>query len=360
VLYRLGDALIEAAEFARAEATLAEAVEIAGDEHVRLVAELERLYAVARSQSSENAISERAEVAARAIPVLEAAGDDGALARAWRAIGDVDWHACRWEKRVVTLDRAFEHARRAGDTRAVKALALEMSVALMFGPAPIEEVERRARTLFDDDSGAGLLAFAAAGRGDLDEARQLAHERHAQLLERGQRLRAFPVLELIARIEDYAGNPDRVVAVLRESCEGLEAAGEMSYLSTVSTEFARLLSEYGRFDEAHERAQTGRRLARGDDISTQCLWRIAEAGVHVDRGDTGRAETLAREAIALLAATDMIEYRGHASRALARALEAAGRRDEAASAAREALGFYERKGLVVPAERARADLAQLS
>ncbi|HMI72948.1 MAG TPA: adenylate/guanylate cyclase domain-containing protein [Solirubrobacteraceae bacterium] len=359
VLYRLGDALIEGAEFARAEATLSEAVELAADEPIRLLAEIERRYALGRSQSVENAIDETAEAAARALPVFEAAGDHAALARAWRAIGDVDWHACRWEKRAATLDRALEHARLAGDTRAVKALALELSVALTFGPTPIEEVERRAGTLFEDESGAGLLAFAAAGRGDLDEARRLAHERHAQLVDRGQRLRAFPVLELIARIEDYAGNLDRVVTCLRESCAGLEAAGEMSYLSTVSAEFARLLCDYGRFDEAHERAETGRRLARADDVSTQCMWRMAEALVHVDRGDVTHAESLAREAIALLAETDMIEYRGHASRALARVLEAAGRRDEAAAAAREALSFYEQKGLVVPAERARADLSRL-
>jgi hypothetical protein len=56
----------------------------------------------------------------------------------------------------------------------------------------------------------------------------------------------------------------------------------------------------------------------------------------------------------------MIEYRGHASRTLARVLEAAGRRDEAVPAAREALSCYEQKGLVVPAERARTDLSRLS
>jgi len=360
VLYRLGDALVEGAEFARAQATLAEAAEVASDEPMRLLAEIERLYALGRSQRSDDTIAERSHAAARAIPVFEAAGDHAALARAWRAVGDVDWHACRWEKRAATLERALAEAHRAGDARAVNALALEMSVALMFGPTPIGEVELRARTLSEGDSGAALLAFAAAGRGDLDEARRLAHERHAQLLERGQRLRAFPVLELIARIEDYAGNRDRVVAVLRESCEGLEAAGEMSYLSTVSAEFARLLCEYGRLDEAHERAETGRRLARADDISTQCLWRMAEAMVHVGRGDTAGAEALARDAIALLAETDMVEYRGHAGRALARVLEAAGRRDEAATAMRESLSFYEQKGLVVPAERARAEVARLA
>jgi len=85
---------------------------------------------------------------------------------------------------------------------------------------------------------------------------------------------------------------------------------------------------------------------------------MAEAVVHVDRGDPARAESLAGEAVALLAETDMIEYRGHASRALARVLESTGRRDEAATAAREALCFYEQKGLVVPAERTRADLSR--
>jgi len=229
----------------------------------------------------------------------------------------------------------------------------------MFGPTPIAEIERRGRTLVDQAADSPLLAFAAAGRGDLEEARRLARERQEQLLERGQRLQAFTALELVARVENYAGNFELASEYLRECCDALEAAGETNFLSTISGEYALLLCEFGRFDEAHEQVECSRRTARPDDVASQILWRIADSLVHLDRGAESEAESRAREAIALLAETDMIEYLGHANRALARVLESTGRREDAAAAAEEALGCFERKGLVVPAERARSDLAEI-
>jgi tetratricopeptide (TPR) repeat protein len=362
VLFRLGDALVEEASFARAVAAFEEAAGLAaaaGNEPLRLVAELERLSVRARVEISDGVIEAITETAARAIPVFESAGDDAALARAWRALSDLEWVACHWAERTEALERALEHARRAGDSRAVKAIAFHLATALMFGPTAIVEIEERARTLVDETSRSTLLAFAAAGRGDLAEARRLAHDLQTQLFERGQRLRALIALELMARVENFGGNIEAASDFLRQCCDGLHAAGEASYLSTVSGEFALVLCEFGRFADAHERAEDSRRLARADDIASQILWRTAEALVLLDRGAQGEAETLVREAIAMLAETDMIEYRGHASRALARVLDRAGRRKEAAASIEEAIGFFERKGLVVPSERARVDLARI-
>jgi hypothetical protein len=134
---------------------------------------------------------------------------------------------------------------------------------------------------------------------------------------------------------------------------------ETNYPSTVSGEFALLLCQFGQFDGAFERAECCRRLARPDDVASQILWRTAEALVCIDRGAQHEAVSLAREAIPRLADTGMIEYRGHASRALAHALAKAGRQTEAVASASEAIGFLEQNGLFVSAARARAQLKEI-
>src|SRR5205807_2151845 len=54
---------------------------------------------------------------ARAIPIFEAAGDDRALAKAWRLLASVHGRACRFEEEAKAGRQAMEHARRAGDRR---------------------------------------------------------------------------------------------------------------------------------------------------------------------------------------------------------------------------------------------------
>src|SRR5205823_2220032 len=53
--------------------------------------------------------------AARAIEIFEAAGDDAALAKAWRLLASVHGRSCRFEDEAKAGRRAMEHARRAGD-----------------------------------------------------------------------------------------------------------------------------------------------------------------------------------------------------------------------------------------------------
>jgi hypothetical protein len=98
---------------------------------------------------------------------------------------------------------------------------------------------------------------------------------------------------------------------------------------------------------------------RPTTLRSQALWRQAEARVSTEWGELEDAERLAREAIAVLEQTDMIEWTGYSSLALAGVLARAGRTDEAAVAIEDAIGFFERKGLVIPADRARTELAKL-
>jgi hypothetical protein len=70
------------------------------------------------------------------------------------------------------------------------------------------------------------------------------------------------------------------------------------------------------------------------------------------------AEAVAGEAIALAAATDLLNVQADAYSDLADVLTLGGKADQAGTALAQALGRYERKGNVVIAERTRAHLAE--
>jgi hypothetical protein len=76
-------------------------------------------------------------------------------------------------------------------------------------------------------------------------------------------------------------------------------------------------------------------------------------------GRDEEAESLAREAVDVAAGTDLLNFHAGALIDLAEVLRGAGRIDQAAGAAEEALGLYERKGNFVSAARARAFVEQL-
>jgi ATP/maltotriose-dependent transcriptional regulator MalT len=85
----------------------------------------------------------------------------------------------------------------------------------------------------------------------------------------------------------------------------------------------------------------------------EAWWRSLRAKVHAARGELARAEELAREAVAIMTLTDHLEPTADTWLALAEVLQARGS-SEAATAAREALDRYERKGNRIAAGRAAA------
>jgi tetratricopeptide (TPR) repeat protein len=146
---------------------------------------------------------------------------------------------------------------------------------------------------------------------------------------------------------------------LQEDCAYLEATGHTAGLSTAAPQLGRILCRLGRYDEAEQLAQKGRELGDPDDIATQIVWRRVQALVHAHRGEHTEAERLAREAVAYAQLTDMLQEQGDALADLAEVLEAAGRRDDAIAAWREALDCYERKQIIPLARRTRERLAAL-
>jgi class 3 adenylate cyclase/tetratricopeptide (TPR) repeat protein len=341
----------------------AERAAVAGDRLGELCARLEaggfKLYI-----EPGTAMAELEALIAEAQPELEAAGDDLALSVVHVARAQVAHGFSRFDEEVAELDRAMHHAQLTGLAHIVVSGMPGGSGARLFGATPLSDVlgwldEREAQ--FGPDwrhAGTRAAVFALIGR--FEEARLLqseflqAHEERGDLLNLGAHLSQNAVaLELLA------GDPTAAASAAERGCRILEEAGERSWLSTGACWYAEALYELGRLDESEEWARKGLELADSDDMATQVLARQALAKVLARSGRRSEAETLAREAVALVDATDALATQGDARACLAEVLEHAGRCEEATAALHEALERYERKGALVPADRVRERLAVL-
>lgn len=75
---------------------------------------------------------------------------------------------------------------------------------------------------------------------------------------------------------------------------------------------AQALLELGRDDEAEQWLERGRATAPSEEPLPQMLWRQVRGKVLARRGELGKGERLAREAVALAEETDMLNAHAHA------------------------------------------------
>jgi class 3 adenylate cyclase/predicted ATPase len=349
ILPMLGTALMRTGDFTRAERILDEALEsvrASGDRRLELRTLVDREFVKAFTHPAES-VEEIVAVAEAAIPLLEELGDDLGLAKAWWLKSEVHVNACRWGERADNIERALEHAKRAGDVGEQAALSALLCQALHYGPTPVSEALRRCEELLttlaeDRTLKAGVQSSMAALRameGDFDEARKLWNEARAVYEELGLRARRAGVSLVAAEIELLEGDLDEAVSILRWSCRTLEELGVLSVRSTIAAFLADALATTGAHDEARRFADEAAQDGAPDDIVTQVMWRIARSKADGD-------SQLAQEAHALAQTTDYPDLK-------ARALVAVG---EVAEARR----IYEAKGNRAAVERLLAHQAASS
>jgi Flp pilus assembly protein TadD len=150
-----------------------------------------------------------------------------------------------------------------------------------------------------------------------------------------------------------AGDFDAAVEVLRGSYALGAEIGETGWRSTVGAELAEALAISGRTEEAESVITEVYTFVSPDDFEPQARLRWVRARLLAGEGRFEEAERLARDAVAIVAATDWLDHRGEAHAALGSVLAAAGRVDEGAAERRTALEFYEQKGNVVRAREMR-------
>ena len=157
----------------------------------------------------------------------------------------------------------------------------------------------------------------------------------------------------------FLGRPDVAEGLFRAMAEHYSASGETGFNSTVSGLLALTLCDQAKFDEAEIHASSSRELAAQDDFASQAVWRMAQAQVLSYRKDFDAALVLADEAVAIIGATDYLNWQGEAHEIRGVILLAADRMPEAREAFTEALARYERKGTVTWAARVRSRLDAL-
>jgi class 3 adenylate cyclase/tetratricopeptide (TPR) repeat protein len=293
------------------------------------------------------------------LPIFKAARDNLALRVAYVALGQI----ANVRAQMDGLAAAYEQAEAYSGPAGLTALVGYQSHGRFFGSTPLTallawQAEQDPR----EQRGYWLRAHrtaALAMLGRFEESRALLTELRAELNDRGAGTVLATVAGIGIDIELLAGEPEAAVVAGEESCRLHEELGHWSQLSTAAGGLAQAYYELGQFDEAERWAARSEELGAVDDATTQMLWRQTCAKVLAHRGEHGRAERLAREAVATGEETEMLNAQADAYADLGHVLALAGRPQEASSACEEALSRYERKENVVMAGRMRERLAAL-
>jgi predicted ATPase len=362
LLADLGEALRETGEFDRAESVLEEVIQTAsasGDDVLEARALVIRLRL--RLLTDPEVTEEVVRQAEPLIATFEQAGDDRLLAKAWELLAWAPWFHCRAAATVDALERAIEHARRAGDAR-TEAQSLNLSIgAAFFGPMPAADAIRLCEEILADPlqqqrnraSALRALAGLKAMVGAFGEARELVDAHKAIVRELGLRVTAAAAAETYGIVEMLAGD---AAAAERELAWGyglLEEIGETQNFPDLAAKLADALYVQGDDDRALELSEVSEAATAPDDRSAGVQWRAVRAKLLARGGELAAAEALAQDAVALADETDFTVLRGDAFMDLADVLRTAGRETESAACAEQALELYEQKGNVVAAERAR-------
>jgi tetratricopeptide (TPR) repeat protein len=360
LLTELASALMMTGNFQRADEVLRDALSAAlatDDARLEARALIEREFF--KIFAAEEATSTIAEVTARAIPVLEEAGDHLGVARAWRLRGEVEVLAGRWGARTEALERALEHARLAADEREEGTLVGLLVMSLYFGPTPVEDAISRCEGFLAELSGersieaavCSALAGLVAMRGDFGEARRLWASASGQYEELGLGYRRAVRSTIAADIETLAGDDEAAERELRRGYDTLASMGEKGARAVLAAYLADCLARRGRDDEAAEFTEIAASLAAADDLVPQVLYRSVRAKILARSGELDQAEELAREAAAMVDSTDFPDLQALTLLSLAEVLEAAAKTEESAKLVDRASRLYEKKGNIVAGRR---------
>jgi class 3 adenylate cyclase len=303
--------------------------------------------------------------AEQALVDLERLGDEEGAVWAQRLVANFYAWLGQGVKASELLERALERAERVSP-RLVSEVLIWKCWEAWFGPIPADEGIRQCDAMLERSSSKRLEATAVmmrgaqkAARGMLDEGRADVAAGRALFRELNDLIWWAGASMVEAEMELMAGNPQRAYEALSRGQETLAASSETGYLATVVGLRAHAAFELGRDDEALELAAETERMTAVDDFEPQSRLRIVRALVYARRGRLSEADTLLREAAAILDATDDAIHKLGLAFAKSDVERLAGRADGERRALEDALAIAERKGSLVAVERARSRLAQL-
>ncbi len=363
LLFQLGLALYYAGEAPRAETTLTRAIaeaDQAADEGASALAAVALLAVESSTRSTEQA--ESAREYERLGRVLERTGDlaGARLADAWAAFSlFASGHAGEAARRAAALvelgpsdELWYAEARSA------------MGASLVYGPASVEEaivaiqaeVERAQGTATAFGANRGVSRLRAL-QGRFAEAREAMDRARVGFEELGNRHQLASLSAQAGEIEYMDGGLESAARLSIESYEAMTAAGDRSFASSVAVQVGRVLIDLGDLDQAWRYGTIALDTSSSDDVLSQAGGRAIQARVLSQHGEHEEAEVLAREAEAIMAATDYLVEHGEMVMHLAHVLHEAGKGDEAIAAARDAIALYEQKGAALLVDNVRQQIA---
>jgi class 3 adenylate cyclase/tetratricopeptide (TPR) repeat protein len=360
----LGDGLLQQGAFEECRTVLEEAQATAREIGADGLAARARLlqigletFAPGASRSAASALAE----ADAAVAILDAAGDHGGLARAWRLKMNASVVLGRLDEASAAAANVVEHATRAGDRRLASRSAPAISYILVHGPTPVAEAIPSCRKLLDSVGGDRKVeAFLHLAIGELlamdgafDAARAEYRSGQQILPELGRGLDVDSTSIETARVELLAGDTAAAERELRRDYAVLEELGERNFRSTVAALLAQTLWRAGEIEEADRFATVSEEISEPDDVLSQVIWRGARAKLTAATGAYEEAERIARDAVAIVSQTTELSLYGDALVDLGEVLRLSGRESEAQPILSEALALYERKGDRVSSERTR-------
>jgi len=369
LLCELGPRLFDAGELRAAEDALDAAVETAAAAGDR-VTETRALVArsVIRLMTDLDAGADEAlALAQEAIETFEALGDELGLADAWILVVRGNSKFALRARMEEAGEHALHHARRAGDRSRELNCLRGLATNMQWTPTPSSEALRRCEQILQEVRGsrvaeAGVLRVMGSllgMQGRFDEGRELIRSGRGIVDDLGRPVDAAGTAFSGGALELDAGDAAAAERELRPACETLERLGEKGHLCSLATLLAEAIYRQGRYDEAEEWVAVSRQAAAADDLQAQSYSRAVQAKILALRGSLVEAVELGREAVSISARTDELNNRADILMSLGEILRLANRPDEAAEAIAEALGLYEQKENVAPAERARVLLEEL-
>jgi len=366
LLTELGIALAASSRPDDALDTLGRAVDEAvatGDRRgeVRARLELEHVRTPRTSQATGEALLA---ATSAAIPVLEAAGDDRWLGRAWLLAGWIQGGRFgHHSQREDATEKALVHYARSAWPTSTAAGAL--GNALYYGPTSVpaaiarcEELLSSVGTVHGRANVNVFLGGLVAQRGDFRAARELIQSARSAYEELGHQASALTYSGAILgdiyllEADDAAGEE-----TFRWVCEELERTYAYSHLASRAGDLAEALYRLGRLDEAAEWVEIAERHSAADDVDARLLWMPVRAKIAAQRGDLGAALRVVAEAARLSEATDALNRRAAIQLDLAEVASLAGRPSDATTALRRAVDLFETKGNLVGVALARSRLS---
>ena len=281
------EAYFKIGDFARAEAVNSAAfaaAEEAGDARSAIAARLGSTL-IGLLVRGEGGVDEVADEINRALPTFEAAGDDSTVARLLIRLADVYWWRCQVGPMEETLERALEHARRAGDPRLESEVSVRLGFATLFGPLAIDLGRPRLDELVagaaPESAVKGFLlvssSLLAAMAGAFDDARSRCREGKEILDALGHGVGAAAITTWTSAIELLAGDPGAAERELRPAFKQLQEIGERGNLASIAAQLAEALHAQGRSEEALAVTLTSEEASSPDDVHAQIAWRVARA-----------------------------------------------------------------------------------